>query len=121
MGYHWAWDTLGRDWRGTRAFYDPSSGDMFIRRGAFEGSTGLATDHDDYRPADPLKLPKLPEHVTADLKADRDEIRFNSCKRLLAPDAGDHMVHVTAFGTLLHEVGHALGSATHVSKWQGQS
>ena len=103
VGYHWAWDTLGRDWRGTRAFYDPNTHDMFIRRGAFEGSA-LPPNDSEYWPPDPLELPG-----NDDLKADRNEIRFNSCKDLLAPDAPDHIVHVTAFGTLVHEVGHAFG------------
>ena len=100
VGYPWAWNNLGRDWEGTRAFFHIPTSDMFIRRGPFEEGPSSPGTPGNW-PADPLKLPG-----DGDLVAERNEIRFNSCKGFISEGG---IVDATAFGTLVHEAGHPLG------------
>ena len=73
--------------------------DMLIRRGPFETATTY--------PEDPLRLPGDPnEPGGGDRFAARHEVRFNSCRPLI--DAGNSEF-LTAYGTVLHEVGHVYG------------
>ena len=101
FGYFWRWDTYGKTRSGDRGLVARIEGedtfDMFIRRGTFEADPG-----GEY-PADPLKRPG------SDLVADEGEIRFNSCKDLAARRDRPGDAHFTAFGTVVHESGHAFG------------
>ena len=110
LGYSWGWknEYLGKTRDGTRSYVYKVVGedkyDMFMRRGAFEEVLPKSGSSDPEYPEDSLKLPG-----DGDEDIERDDRRFNSCHELVRDDRREQDIHFTAYGTLLHEAGHALG------------
>ena len=104
--------------------------DILIRRGPFEagperacfdvdGDGVLDSDEEkDWNDAPNYRQDRLILPGNGDTVAEVGEVRFNSCVDVIEDNAEKRHSYLTAYGTLVHEAGHAIGigggkSTTH--------